>query len=128
MIPKTIKKLLVKSIWCVTERTIGQNIRKSESRTSLERANRVREIVRAFAKTAFGDHFPEIFNDLEGCSLCNQPTLLLVHPDMICYSCWIDRVSIFQQSLRELKQGNNPDEVKHLFHKRTEELENTVRA
>jgi hypothetical protein len=50
-------------------------------------ANHVREI----ARTLRLNIFPEILK-VEDCSLCNKPNSMLVHPDMICYSCLLDAI------------------------------------
>lgn len=51
------------------------------------RASQFREIVRDLHLNGV---FPEIFKDVQRCSLCKKSGLLLVHPNMICYSCFID--------------------------------------
>jgi hypothetical protein len=48
-----------------------------------EQADAVREIAQTFGINIF----PEILAEVEDCSLCKRPNLLLVHHDMICYPC-----------------------------------------
>jgi len=47
------------------------------------------DIVREIAQTFGLNIFPEILAEVQDCSLCKKASLLLVHQDMICYSCLV---------------------------------------
>src|ERR1700687_184129 len=70
---------------------------------------------RKIARIFHTDNFPEIFSDLEICPRCEQATLLLVHPDMICDSCWIAEMRLVKEygleGVRALKAGAALEEV-----------------
>ncbi len=59
-------------------------------RTTREQANHVKGIARTFRLSVF----PEILTDVQDCSVCKKSTLVLVHPDMLCYSCFIDACNV----------------------------------
>jgi hypothetical protein len=93
-----------------------------ESRSCRTRANKVRELVRAFPSRLLDGHFPEILSQLEICPLCNQLSLVLVHPDLVCDRCWQEQVDLFWQGYRELKQGKSLEEVTNQFNDQLREL------
>lgn len=104
--------------------------RRQQEPTCRARADSVRQAIRVFSRAfskaipdgVFNGHFPEILSQLETCPLCNQETLLLVHPDMICDGCWLRHVALFQQAYRELKDGKALEEVMSQLSDRMEEL------
>jgi hypothetical protein len=74
---------------------------------SLREADTVREIAKTFGINIF----PEILGEVEDCSLCKKPNLLLVHPDMICYSCLVDGI---QEGCDEIFGAHVPLRIGHL--------------
>jgi len=50
------------------------------------------DIVREIAQTFGINIFPELLAEVQDCSLCKKPNLLLVHQDMICYSCLVESI------------------------------------
>jgi hypothetical protein len=95
-----------------------RSIMHKEEPSCRARVNHVRKIARIFKL----DCFPEILSQLEICPFCDQPTVLLVHDDMICDGCWLKFAAILQQAYRDLKEGKSPDEVERLFNERIEEF------
>ena len=65
----------------IADKTEGQC-----DRTLRAQADHVRQIAQKFRLSIF----PEHLSDTQNCSVCNEPNLMLVHPDMICHSCLID--------------------------------------
>jgi len=60
-------------------------------------------------------HFPEILAEPLFCWSCGQETLILVHPNMMCYDCWEQLFMIdlrFQTDLSELLKTNPGDGLK----------------
>ena len=64
-----------------------------------EQANHVKEVARKFRLSVF----PEILTDVEDCPICKKPNLLLVHPDMICYSCFIDACNVAHDGFKRVQ-------------------------
>jgi len=92
--------------------TAEKYLEHSESPSCLKRADHIRKAARVFQ---LNDTFPEIFNELQTCPQCEQFSLVLVHPNMICDSCWIEAMRVVQEYVREgvraLKEGVPLEEV-----------------
>jgi hypothetical protein len=67
----------------IADKTVGRF-----DKTLREQADTVREIAQTFGINIF----PEILTEVQDCSVCKKPNLLLVHQDMICYSCLVDGI------------------------------------
>ncbi len=68
---------------CVADKTVGRF-----NRTLRAQADHVRQLARELRVSIY----PEIVRDTQDCSLCSKPKLLIVHPDMACYSCLVDSI------------------------------------
>jgi len=95
--------------------------------TVRKQADHVRELVQKFKQhplfAQIGHQmFPEISNELEDCNLCQQPSLLRVHPDMLCYKCWLTTMDAIQQSFIAVSKGMEPVEAERLLEQRLEKL------
>jgi hypothetical protein len=75
----------------IAEKTVGRFDRALRAQ-----ADDVREIARRFRLSIF----PEILRSTQGCSICKKPQLLLIHPDLICYSCLTDAIREAHGSIR----------------------------
>jgi hypothetical protein len=66
-------------------------------RTYRAQSDHVRRLARTFRLTIF----PERLKYPENCSVCNESSLLLVHPDMICFSCLLDATQCLVDAVQE---------------------------
>jgi len=84
-----------------------------------KRAENIRNASRTFERT-FGQNcgFPVVLDKAETCQVCNKESFVVVHPDMICDSCWLAVMRPFSEGLRALKEGTPLEEVLASVHER----------